>query len=480
MIKNDLKVLLVVPNFRWTEWDVNTLWHYIPYNLCLLASMIRDICDVKILDANIDNLTKSDLADKIKEYNPNIIGITILMDQYGKAGHISAQIAKEVNKDIITIFGGVYATINSDYIMKDKNIDIVVIGEGEYILRNLVLYFKREGNLPVNGISYRKDGLVINTGHSSFISDLDKLPLPAYDLVDLKKYIYLKDRKSVDSPPLYPYMRIFSSRGCPIGCTFCQVKDIMGKSFRKRSAENVLKEIRYLMENYGIKSIIFDDDNLIMDRQRAIDLFKGLKELKILWLAIALAAFKLDKGLFKIMKECGCIYVDIAIESASPRILKDIIKKPINLNKIKEVVSWGKEFGIFIAGNFMIGFPTETWEEIRKTIKFAEELDMDYVKIFDVIPLRHTELWDMCEEHGHFKKGFNQKNIRWNVGQLESNEYNSNDLTILRAYEWDRINFSSKEKIEKIANRMNISCDKLEDITRETRKNVVDTLIGNQ
>jgi len=471
-----MRVILIVPNFRWADWDTNSLWHYIPYNLCLLASMIKDISDVKILDANIDNLTQDDLKDKIKEYNPDVVGITILMDQYGKAGHITGKIVKEINEDIITIFGGVYATVNSEHVMEDKNIDIVVIGEGEYILRELMLYYEGQGKLPTNGICYREGEQIVNTGHSDFISDLDKLPFPSYDLIDLKKYIYLRDRKSVDSPPAYPYMRIFSSRGCPVGCTFCQVKSIMGKRFRKRSSQNVLEEIEYLIKNYGIKSIIFDDDNLIIDRQRAIEIFKGLKKLKILWIAIALAAFGLDKELFKIMKECGCVYVDIAIESASKRILKDIIRKPINLKKIKEIVSWAKELDIFIVGNFMIGFPTETWEEIRKTIKFAEEIDMDYVKIFDVIPLRNTELWGICEKNGYFKKGFNQDNIRWSTGQLESDEYSSSDLTILRAYEWDRINFSSPEKIEKIRKRMGITEEELEQIRNETRQNVINIL----
>ena len=477
MEMNKLRVLLIVPNFRWADWDTNSLWHYIPYNLCLLASMIRDISDVRILDANIDDLTQDDLKDKIKEYNPDIIGITILMDQYGIAGHIVGRIAKEINKDIITIFGGVYATTNSNHIIEDECIDIVVIGEGEYTLRNILLYYGGVEQLPKTGICYKMDNKIINTGHSEFIPDLNKLPFPSYDLIDLKKYIYLKDRKSVDRPPLYPYMRIFSSRGCPVGCTFCQVKDIMGRRFRERSSQNVLDEIKYLKENYGIKSIVFDDDNLIIDRQRAIEIFKGLKDLKLLWVVIALAAFKLDKELFRIMKECGCVYVDIAIESSSERILKKIIKKPIKLSKIKEVVSWAKELDIFIVGNFMIGFPTETWKEIRNTIKFAEEIDMDYVKIFDVIPLRNTELWEICEKNGYFKKGFNQNNVRWNIGQLESNEYNSNDLTILRAYEWDRINFSSDEKIERIRKRMGISCKELEQIRRDTRENVVRTLM---
>jgi radical SAM superfamily enzyme YgiQ (UPF0313 family) len=213
---------------------------------------------------------------------------------------------------------------------------------------------------------------------------LDKLPIPAYDLIDLNRYIYSTERKTVDYPPLTPYMRIFSSRGCPIGCSFCQVKNLMGLHFRKRSAEHVLNEIKYLVDNYEIKSIEFDDDNLISDRHRAIEIFEGLKKLNLVWVTNALAAFKLDKELFRIMKECGCVYVDIAVESASERILK-MVGKPINLDKIREVSKWGKEFGIFIACNFMIGFPTETWDEIRRTIRFAEEIDIDYVKIFIIL-----------------------------------------------------------------------------------------------
>jgi len=473
-----LKVLLVVPNFKWADWDVNTLWHYFPYNLCLLASMIRDICDVKILDTNLNKSSYEELEDEIKYYKPDIVGITVLMDQYGKAGHTTAKIIKNVNKDIVTIFGGVYATINYDYIMEDENVDIVVVGEGEYTLRDIVSHFNGNGELPTKGICYRKEGIIINTGHSELIANLDEIRFPAYDLINLNDYIYLKDRKSIEAPSVYPLGRIITSRGCPVGCTFCQVKDIMGQKFRKRSPQKVLEEVKYLIDNYHIKSITFEDDNLITNRQRAIDIFEGLKKFNISWTAFAIAAFKLDKELLQIMKESGCVFVDIAIESASKRILKNIIRKPVDLDKVREIVLWAKELDIFISANFMIGFPTETWEEIRTTIKFAEELNLDYAKFFVVIPLRHTELWEMCEKNECFKEGFNQENIRWSTGQLESDEYSSNDLTILRAYEWDRINFSSEEKIEKIRKRMNVSCKELEQIRKDTRGNVIKIING--
>lgn len=467
-----MKILLVVPNFKWSEWDINTLWNYTPYNLCLLASMVRDIVEVEILDANINNFTYSKFKKEIKKINPDIVGITVLMNQYSKSGHIAAKLTKEVNKKIKVILGGVYATINSNEAIRDINIDYIVIGEGEYILRDLIYYFNNNGELPKNGICYRDRNKIINLGHSDFIDNLDELPLPSYDLIDYNKYIYIEPRKSIDGPLEYPYARIITSRGCPVGCSFCQVQHIMGRLFRKRSTKEVIKEIKYLIDNYNIKSITFDDDNVIMDRNRAIELFKEIKKLNIVWAANAIAAFKLDEELLTIMKESGCKYIDIAIESGSERILKDIIKKPVKLHSISKIVSYAKNLGIFVSGNFMIEFPTETWEEIRTTIKFAEESGIDYIKIYVVIPLRNTELWNICEKHKLFKKNFKETNIRWSTGQVYSKEFTSNDLTILRAYEWDRINFSSKEKIKKVMERMKVTEDELFKIRKDTINNV--------
>lgn len=469
-----LRVTLVVPNFRWSDSDENALWHYLPYNLCLLAAMVEDICDINILDAYQTNMSKEQFQVALKELNPDVVGITILMDQYASAGHTAAELAKSIDREIKVIVGGVYATINPKDAIEDSNVDFVVIGEGEYVLRDLIGYFTGKNPLPERGICYRLNGKVVNTGHSDFIEDLDVMPLPAYHFIELEKYITSAHRKSVDSPRRYPYARIITSRGCPCGCAFCQVESISGRRFRPRSAESVLEEMEYLKNEHGVKSIIFDDDNLFMEKQRAKDIFQGMidRGLAMPWIAIAVAVFKLDKELIKLMKASGCEYVDIAVESGSKRVLKEIIKKPLDFEYAKKMVDLIKEEGIYIAANFMIGFPTETWDEIRQTVKVAEEINVDYVKLFAVIPLRNTRLWQLCKEKGAFKQGFNEAGQVWSTGQMvETDEFSANDITILRAYEWDRINFSDPQKRKRTAVMMGIGEGELSRIRRMTFDN---------
>ena len=127
--------------------------------------------------------------------------------------------------------------------------------------------------------------------------------------------------------------------------------------------------------------------------------------------------------------------------------------------------------GIYVAANFIIGFPTETWDEIRKTINFAEELNLDYMKLFSLIPLRNTKLWDICEENNYFRQGFSEETRHWSTGQVETKDFKPDDLTILRAYEWDRVNFTDPRKRKRTAEMMGISEEELLEIRRSTLSN---------
>ncbi len=473
-----LRVALVVPNFTWCDWDINTRWQFIPYNLCLLAAMIEPVCEVVIIDANAKEMNAEEFTAKLSQLKPHVVGITVLMDQYGPAGHYAAKLVKEFDREIKVVMGGVYATINANNIIDDCNIDYVVVGEGEYVFRDLVNYFMGKGSIPNKGIVYHGGEKVINCGHSEIIQDLDSLPLPAYHLIDFSSYVSaFPERRSVDMPLRYPYARIVTSRGCPVGCIFCQVEFISGKRFRGRSPENVLDEIEWLKKTYGVQSLIFDDDNLFINRKRAAAIFQGMidRGLRMPWVSIATAAYKLDADLIELMKESGCEYIDIAVESGCERVLK-IIGKPISLQHAKKVAKKAMKEGIYVAANFVIGFPTETWDEIRETIKFAEDIDVDYVKIFAAMPLPKTKLWHLCAENKCFKYDFSKQSLRWNLGQIETDQFAAGDITILRAYEWDRINFSSPKKRERTAERMKITEQELWKIRKDTLHNAWSSL----
>jgi len=469
-----MKVLLVVPNFRWVNSDPNTLWHFLPYNLCLLAAMVRDIAEVEILDAHKLNLSQEGFKADIRQKSPDLVGITVLMDEYGQAGHVAARLVKEVG-DITTVFGGVYATTNPEQVMEDINVDYAVLGEGEHVFRALIEGLNGGIIYQGPGLCYREGRKVINTGHSDFIKELDKLPAPAYDLIDFSSYATSAERKSVDSPRAYPYARVMTSRGCPFNCIFCQVKLIMGQRFRGRSAEKVLDEIQMLKDNYGIKSLIFDDDNLLFNRNRAVALFQGMvkKGLAMPWVMIATAVFELDPELIKLMRASGCEYIDVAIETGTNRVMKDVIDKPVNFEYAKQMIKLARESGIYVAANFIIGFPTETWDEIRQSLKKAEEIDASYVKIFSAIPLRNTRLWDMCVEGGYFKKGFDVSKVKWSTGQIETKDFSPDHLTILRAYEWDRINFSDRSKFECTCRMMDMTADEMNTTRKQTLANAL-------
>ena len=469
-MKDKLKLVLVVPNFNWIHGEEHTFWDYVPYNLCLLAAMVEDICEVDIIDAYAKNMDVHEFKEAVIKSNPDIVGITVLIDQFAKTGHLAADIVKSADTDIIVIMGGVYVTMSPDVAIADENVDYIVIGEGEYVLKKLIQFIKEEAHLPTKGIGYRSGGETVITGREDFIEDLDSLPFPAYRLIDFSTYVSKVQRKSLERPSLLPFARIMSSRGCPFSCVFCQSGPISGKKFRARSAENILDEIKWLKGTYDIQSIVFEDDNFFLDRKRVTDILNGMIDqgFTMPWVSTATAVFRIDEELLKLMRRSGCEYLNFAIETGCDRVLTEIIHKPIDYEHARKMTSVAMELGIYISVNFIIGFPTETWHEIRQTIKIAEEFGADYVKIFCATPQPHTRLWDLCKSENAFKDGYDYLNLRWNVGQIETKEFSANDLTILRAYEWDRINFTCPEKRKKTAQRMHITEDELLRIRRRT------------
>jgi len=468
-----MRVILIVPNFNWTSLSAQQLWHYLPYNLCLLAAMVEGECEISIVDAFAKNLSREDIRALLQRERPDFVGATVLMNQCASAGHETLAIVKEELPACRTALGGVYTTVNPDRVMQDPHVDYAFVGEGEYTFRDFIRHLNGNGPFPEKGVWFRENGEVVQRGRSDFIIDLDALPRPAYHLIDFLSYANSASRATVDAPDFFPGARITTSRGCPYGCTFCQVQTIMGGHFRGRSAANVLDEIEWLKEEYGIRSLTFDDDNLHTDRQRAMDLFKGMIErgLALPWKSIATAVFRLDEAQIDLMRESGCTYVDIAIESGTTRVRRDIVRKPVDLEQAARIVRYLRQKGIFVAANLIMGFPTETWDEIRHSVRSLEDLEVDYVKLFTLVPLRNTRIWDMCIEHGLIPPDIPDSELNWNFGNMNCNEFTAAELSILRAFEWDRINFSTPERRERTAQMMGISLEELDRIRTNTRRN---------
>ena len=252
------------------------------------------------------------------------------------------------------------------------------------------------------------NGLVYKTGEDeskkclprALVDDVDEIPFPAYHLLDLDRYV---EAESARYPPKYSRaIQIFTSRGCPWHCTYCHV--LFGKQFRPRSPENVLAEMKMLYDEYQIREFMIEDDifNFDMDRAKKIcDLIveEGLEVGLQFGNGVRLERF--DEELMQKLAAAGTHHMAIAIESASPR-LQSKMKKYLKLHMVRDVVNWAKKYNIVTTGFFMIGFPSETIEEMNMTIRFACETNFDEALFSIVIPYAGTEMNRQVLDSGQY------------------------------------------------------------------------------
>lgn len=471
MIKKK-KLLLTYPNQRWQEVDPNTSWNLNPTTLCLLAKMVEDDVDVKIIDAQFYNISLESFLEEVKNYSPDYVGISILCSDYEETLNITAENIKKILPNTIIIAGGIHPTIEYKIVIQNKNIDYVIRGEGEYAQRDLIRFLNKTGDFPDEGVVYKKDGKLIVLPQAR-VQDLTKIPWADYSLIKFEDYLNRGTRFGPYRPPEFPCFTFSVTRGCPFNCCFCQVSDIAGKKVRTRDPEDVLNQILFLKEKYGIKSILFEDDNIMAVKpffKRLLQLFIE-KQITVKLTFMNFAVFLLTDEILDLLTKVGCTGLNIAVDSGNKRVLKEIINKPVDLDRVPETIKKIKTRGLYCLVNFIIGFPGESWEEIRETIRYAENCGADYVRFFIAVPLHNTRLWDIAQSQNLLLDPDNKK-VEWGRTRIISNEWTSNDLNILRAYEWDRINFSPPEKLQRVAKLWALSIEEMNEIRKKTRDSI--------
>ncbi|MBD3823128.1 MAG: B12-binding domain-containing radical SAM protein [Epsilonproteobacteria bacterium] len=415
------KLVLTYPNQRWQKDDMNTVWDLNPVTLCLLATSVKP--------------------------------------------------------DILVIAGGVHITTKYEFAFRNRRIDYGIRGEGEFVLRELLLFLQGEAERPTKGLIYRDAEGEVVVGDIVWVEDLNTLPWPDYSFINFEEYLQRGERIGPNRPPEYPSYSVNTTRGCPFGCSFCQVEMISGKKVRYKDPKNVVDEILYLKGRYGIKSIVFGDDNMLMANggRYAAELFQEMidREVNLKWVGTAFALFLLTDKHLRLMRDSGCIGLNVAIESGTERVLKQIVKKPIkDLKQVPKIIEKIHSYGMHCIANFIIGFSGETWEEIRETIRFAEHCGADYVKFFVAVPLYGTELYNIASMGEFLVHNEEFPKTDWRYSQIKSEEWSAQDISILRLYEWDRINFAP-DRIAKVASLWGLSIEELNEIRRKSRQNLV-------
>jgi len=472
-------LVLAYPNQKWVKEDFQTNWNLNPAILCLLGAMVQDEFNVEIIDAQFYNMSLEEFVDKVAEANPAYIGISVLSTEYKNTLHTAVDALRKRLPDPVIIAGGVHVTIEYKDVMSDRGIDYAVLGNGEYVLRDLLRFLEGQGERPDVGVAYR-DGDLLVAQAKAVIEDLDALPMPNYDLVRMEDYICVGPRTGPLRPPALPYIRVVITRGCPVGCSFCQVEEISGKKVRAPSATKVVDELLYLRDRYGLKSFMIDDDNIVIKKKFFKDVLHQIidRNLNLPFIIGAFAIFALDDEMLDLMVRAGCLGINVAIESGNQRVMNDIVLKPIKLESVAPIIQKVRDTGLFVISNFIIGFPGETWAEIRETITFAEHCGADYVKFFVAVPLKGTRLWDMATDIGAISDEMGGARVDWRFSQITSNEWTAEDISILRAYEWDRINFETPEKRKHLTDLWAITEEEMLAIRKQTRDMVTQGNFG--
>lgn len=449
----------------------------LPLGLMSLAAYLqRYSISVSILDCLIDSFEAQqkdgyitygmpfkELKRRASKADPDIIGITFPFSTQYDLCLETVKIIKQALPHVPIIVGGPHVTVAADELLNaSSEIDVCVIGEGEITLYELVDSYSTKTQTftsldKIKGIVYRDaNGELKYTKPREYIINLDELPYPAYDLVDMEKY--LRNEYSYSRPPgLENVNRInlITSRGCPYNCIFCSIHLSMGRRWRGHSAEYVIKHIEFLIDNFNVKYIHFEDDNLSLDVKRFDRIMDMISErdIKINW--DNQNGMRADKWTYERLlkaKNSGCSLMVISIESGNQEVLDRIIGKKLKLKDAIATAKMCKNVGIPMDAFFVIGFPGETIAQMKQTLKLAIKLYILYnvsSAIMVATPFLGTRLHKICIENGYITKPITPQNIvnttlNTTDSIIRTPSFGPEDIKLLSIWYYGRLMFIAK------------------------------------
>lgn len=379
--------------------------------------------DVSILDPTIEapkkmpngtyyyGIMEKDLKEKITNYEPDVIGISCHYAFSHQGAYRIAVLAKTLNPKIVTIIGGLFPTIYKEKVLSDcQSLDYLLIGESEQTLPLLLSELSSHGSAKleaIDGLIYRKDNKIVNNGKKSFIDNLDSLPYPARDLVDIKRYMNTKT--VLYGLGAQPALSLLTSRSCPNRCSFCNMWLIHGSRWRPRSPDNVLGEIDEIVNKYQARHVFIMDDNFTFDPERVKVICNGIiqKGYRFSWnTPDGISVKKIDAELARLMKRAGCSNVCIGIESGSEDIRNRLMKKNVSDQEIINAIKHFNSAKIPVGAFIILGMPGENKTHFQETINFLKRLNLSFVIVTFAIPFPGTELYANLIQEGIIPAGY--------------------------------------------------------------------------
>jgi anaerobic magnesium-protoporphyrin IX monomethyl ester cyclase len=383
----------------------------------------------------------------VRDTAPDMVGISNLFyTQMPQAMRAAREIRAALPKAAI-IVGGPPVTVRPQDYLAEPAITAVVLGEGETVLVALADALARGEPLAgVRGIAYREGDRIQINERADYIDDLDTLPDPAYDLVDLERYMRVATMDGTGHWRWKPRrtLTILTSRGCPFKCTFCAAHAHMGRRHRTQSPERVLAHIRLIATQLGIRHLHFIDDNIGQNQARFHSILDGLIAMKneglpITWeTPIGMRTDRLTFDILEKAKAAGCQAIFLTVESGSQRVLADVIDKHLNLASVVEAARACKKLGLKARSGFIMGLPGETLDDMQMTVDFAHMLKRHYgIRGHNTLatPLYGTRLYEICAEKGYLRQEMTPDNVARAFeegGMIETEDWTIPQLRAMR------------------------------------------------
>lgn len=359
-----------------------------PLGICYVAAACEKAgAQVRVFDYIVRKYSPEKLAQDIKDFEPDVVGITSVTMNYKKAAKILCR-AKQIKPSIITLFGGPHVSFDIENTLTDyPETDIVVIGEAELTLSELVpVVLEREKWKSIRGIAFKENGAVVRTEARPLMDNIDELPMPARHLIPMSRYQALG----------YP-VSIITSRGCPNKCIFCLGRKMVGFKVRHRSTKSVVDEIENILA-YGIDIINIADDLFTASKARVKDFCNELKArgLQFQWSVFA-RVNTVDLATLKLMKAAGCRAISFGLESGNADMLARV-RKGITIDQAREAAAMCKQAGILAHVSFIAGLPGESLETLRDSDRLSKELGILYAYHF-LAPFPGTTIREHVEDY---------------------------------------------------------------------------------
>ncbi|MFH1772688.1 MAG: radical SAM protein [Candidatus Omnitrophota bacterium] len=379
------RVLLIDPPFPERPWDINWLTQFPPKGLMYIAAYLRhagveaSVLDTKQLQYEKPSLLRRSLNEieefvknRVKQINPDVVGITSTTISYIPATRI-AKAVKQALPKIRVVIGGIHVTFTAHETLNECPwIDIVVRGEGEKPMLDLAEGKKLS---DIKGITYRDENEIVDTPFAACLEP-EEIPVPAYDMLDMRNYAYVV---------------LTCTRGCPYQCSFCELPQLHGQGIRYRRVEDVLKELELALSLNPKLEIRYEDEFMGKDTERTKKILKAVKNKKVGQFRAATRPDSLNPEILRLLKDSGCTNLYIGMESGSDEVLR-LNKRGFRVGKILEIADMFNKNDMLFHGGFILGLPGETKDTLKETLDVALKC---CDSTFDVVKRNFSALLDI-------------------------------------------------------------------------------------